>query len=74
MAEFNGTQGGRSIRSSMSADNQELAIFTWKVPSSRVVELPEAIAASLGWLVEVTILDTVSLPVLLQDNSTLSDQ
>ena len=43
----------------MSSCNQELAIVTWKVPSSRVVELPEAIAASLGWLVEVTILDTV---------------
>ena len=43
----------------MSACNQELArlIVTWKVPSSRVVELPEAIAASLDWLVEVTILD-----------------
>ena len=56
----------------MSACYQELAIVTWKVPSSRVVELPEAIAASLGWLVEVTILDTARAVV--EDNSTLSDQ
>ena len=58
----------------MSACSQELArpIVTWKVPSSRVVELPEAIAASLGWLVEVTILDTARAVV--EDNSTLSDQ